>query len=335
MIFSHGLHWLRPWWLLSVIPLAPVWCQLFKCRVSHNQWQELIDPHLLPHLINGKSLQTNKKPVLILGCLWLLAVIALAGPSWKFHSLPLLRQQRAVVIAVDMSNTMLAQDLKPNRSAQAKFKIRDLLTRLPEALVGVVAFSGEAFVVSPLTEDPATIHSLLPELSPTIMPTPGHNIKKALQLAAQLIQQNGQTQGHIFLFTATEPNAADIKQAKQLANNGIRVSVLGLATPLGAPVPNDLAGFERNQQGKTLMSKLPQTTLRQLAAAGQGQYSTVQSNQSDLKVLLQALQPSSKQWQTAKQRSDQWEEEGLWLLIPMLILLVFAFRKQWLKEFAL
>ena len=327
----HNFHFLRPGWL-SLLPVALCCCYfLYKYSQKKSEWQPLVDAHLLPYLTKGSDKKHSQWPILLLTCIWVLSVFALSGPTWFARALPVIRQTHAVVLAVDMSPAMLAQDLKPNRATRAKFKIRDLLRTMNEVDVGVLAFSKEPYVVSPLTHDPETILSLIPELNPHIMPTTGSDIGAALQRASQMIKQSGLDNGHIFLMTANKPTANDLKIAEKLAKHGFKISVMGVGTRIGAPVPDQVSGFSQQQNGKLLMSKLAVNELTELANKGRGIYSSISPRDKDIEQLLNSIATSQSNVKNTQQISKQWVDCGIWLLFPILILFAFTFRRGWLN----
>jgi len=169
-------HFLRPYWFLMLIPLAIMLWSLLWYLKKGDSWQQVIDPKLLKHLLNQSSSAKNFKPLMILGLIWFTTVFALAGPAWEKHQQPVFRNNNAKVILLDLSQSMLAEDIQPDRLTRAKYKILDLLRDYPEGQTGMAVFSGEAYTVSPLTNDTHTIALMVSDLSPDIMPVSGSNI---------------------------------------------------------------------------------------------------------------------------------------------------------------
>ena len=325
----YQFHFLRPGWLLLLPLLILLGLVAYWRTKNKTQWQDMVDPHLLCYLLDHDKQQRIPWSLWLLACAWLLSTLALAGPAWRMRAMPVLRSDHAITIAVDMSQAMLAQDVKPNRAQQAKFKIRDIMTHLSSADIGLLAFSDAAYMVSPLTQDPATILALLPELNPHMMPTTGCNIANALTQAAQMIHHSGQTHGFILLLTANKATPTDINMARHLSQQGMQISVLGIGTRTGAPIPNYEAGFSHDATGKITISQLAIPSLQRLAAAGKGQYHSLTSDQTDITVLLNGMQQYIEQWHHSSQLSKQWVDEGLWLLFPIVIILSLTFRKRW------
>ncbi len=305
----HEFHFIRPLFLLLLIPLALILSQLLFSKHSNNSsWRNACDAHLLPHLLRRVNSVNNQLPLLLLAAGWLIAVIALAGPTWQRLPQPVYRSLAATVIALDLSDAMYAGDIAPNRLTRAKFKVDDILKQIKDGQIGMIAFSSEPYVVSPLTEDAATIVAMVPVLSPAIMPVNGNNIGRALQKSADLIKQADIRDGQIILITANKPTAADNKMASELAKQGFKLSVLGIGTTQGAPISVS-GGFMQDAQGNIVLSQLDPKALQQLAREGDGQYVAFTNNNQDVTTLLthdsNALQLKAEE-STAK--TDQWKD---------------------------
>jgi Ca-activated chloride channel family protein len=178
-----NLHFLRPEWLLLIPFLALMLWLLRKPGGSLQSWKKVCDDHLLAHLTAGKKVSGSRWPLILVGLAWLIGTIALAGPVWQKRPLPLFKATEARVIVLDLSRSMLATDLQPSRLHQARFKLADVLDRTEEGQVALVAYAGEAFVVSPLTQDAKTIQSMLGSLDPAIMPVQYHGSAVAVVMS--------------------------------------------------------------------------------------------------------------------------------------------------------
>ncbi|MCW8982993.1 MAG: VWA domain-containing protein, partial [Gammaproteobacteria bacterium] len=149
-------HFLRPDWLWALIPLAIVLLLWYRREGKSRSWQNYCDPELLPFLMVGSEVGRSHLLMVTGGLAGLLTIIALAGPTWEQRPQPLFRAQSAMVIALDLSLSMNATDVRPNRLDRAKLKLRDILERRKEGQTGLLVFAAEPFVVSPLTTDTAT-----------------------------------------------------------------------------------------------------------------------------------------------------------------------------------
>ncbi|MGD9265012.1 MAG: VWA domain-containing protein, partial [Lysobacterales bacterium] len=254
---------------------------------------------------------------------WLLATIALAGPSWQKLPDSSFTSKDARVLVVDLSLSMLAEDLKPNRLTQAHFRLSDLLEEALEGQTGLVAYAGDAFVVSPLTSDTNTIRNMLPALRPDVMPVAGSRPDKALELAAELLQRSGMPRGEILLM-ADSGDSATTRVARKLARQGIYTSVLAIGTLEGAPIPSG-DGFVADDAGNIVVARLEREALRSIAEAGLGMYSE-----------LSAAGAGDSPWAAIEgnefARADdalgeRWKDAGPWLVLLLLPMVMAGFRR--------
>lgn len=311
------LHFLRPEWLwaLLLVPLALLGTSYLQRRRS--RWHEAVDAHLLSHLLTG----TGKRRwwgrvALSLGLL--LAVLALAGPSWRQVEQPLWETKTPLVIVLDLSSSIRATDLPPSRLLQVRAKLATLLRERKGGEVALIAYAWEPFTVAPLTDDAANVALFLDALAPEVMPLDGQKADRALAWAADLLKQSGARNGDVLLLT-DHADAAAVAAAGQLHAAGHEVSVLGLGTLQGASYRDSRGGIEH--------AHLDETSLRALAVAGGGRYQRVASTDADLQA-LDVLQPQAQA--SGRQQSEQgktWQDEGYWLVLPLLLLALFAFRR--------
>jgi Ca-activated chloride channel family protein len=320
------IHMIRPLWAWLLLPLLGLIIGLWFKRQTSQQWQQVCDPHLLPHLLVQLGQPARQWRLLALSCAWFIGVFALMGPAWQKIEIPAYQQQQARVIALDLSPAMYAADVKPDRLTRAKYKIRDLLNLSGDRQVGMVAFASEAYTVSPLTQDVNTITAMLPELSPIIMPVQGSDIKAALIQAQELIEQNNQSDGDIIVVTANSASAQDIELAKQLMNKGYSISVLGVGTPQGALIPTERGVF-RVYDGSPQISKLDKASLQRLAQAGGGRYVELTDNIRDVSQL--AAQRGDWLASLGKEQMliSEWDDKGRWFILLLLPFAAYAFRR--------
>ncbi len=330
-------HFLRPWWLLALLPLVVLLWQA-RQRLAGSAWQGLVDRPLLEWLSGQQQAPSGsgRGLSLWLGMAGILAVLALAGPVWERQPQPLLRAVQARVMVLDLSRSMLATDQKPSRLEQALFKLEDILNRSREGQVGLVAFAGEAFVISPLTNDSRTIQALLPALAPDIMPVQGARVDLALQQAADLLTQAGSTTGEILLIADAVNSEQAGPVAEALRRQGMRVSVLAVGTEQGAPIPLPEGGFVQDSDGDIVVPRLQPAELQALARLGGGRFSQLTVDTRDLDYLLPEQSPEQVDRSAAdNSRSDAmsselWREQGPWLILLLLPLAAMLFRRGWL-----
>ena len=313
-----SLHWLRPQWLwmLAGLPLLAWWWR-GRWR-QRNAWRDAVDPHLLPHLLDSTPpLRRMRGPWLaLLGMA--LAIAALAGPSWQRAPQPEWQNRTPLVIAVDLSTAVLATDLPPSRLLQARAKIARMLQSRAGGQVGLVVFADDAFTVAPLTDDVANVALFLDALAPDVMPVDGSRADRAIAWSSRLLKQAGFDHGDILLLTDHADTAAR-GEAVTASRDGYRVSVLGMGTAAGAAY--------RDAEGRIGHAALDATSLRDVASAGGGDYAAMTTNNDDV-ANLGVLNPQHAGAMSAQGRSTLvWLDQGYWLLPPLLVLGLLAFRR--------
>lgn len=327
----QDLHFLNPEWLLALLPLAVLLGIAGRQAGATNAWQRVVDPKLLPYLLMGQSGAARWLPLALLGLGWLLAVIALANPSYERRPVPAIRPLAARVVVMDLSRSMEAADLKPSRLARARYKVADILGRSRDGQVGLVAFAGEAFVVAPLSDDADTLLAMLDALSPDVMPVRGSRPDLGLAKAAELLTQAGARAGEVVLVGDDPGDERAIAAARALVAEGRTLSVIGVGTSEGAPVPG-----ARDTEGRPVMARLDVTTLAALAEAGGGAYATLNADGQDLDLVLHRQTGGPHPVPTQGQaEADQWDGLGPWLALGLLPLAALAFRRGWLMSAAL
>lgn len=324
-------HFIYPWFLVLLLALPLVLWLLYLPRQS--QWQHWIDKALAPYVLTGKGNNAQYWQLIVLGLAWVLAVIALAGPSWQKREVPVYENPHALVIGLDLSISMWAKDVAPDRLSQARFKLLDILKKRKEGQTALVVFAGDAFVVIPLTNDVNNIAEQVKNLSPDIMPALGSRLAPAIVEAQQLMVQTNVKQGDILLITDGVDDAMDAQRAaQQAAEAGYTVSTLTLGTEKGAPIPIPNQSFLLDQNGKTVLASVNKTAIASIAQAGQGLALEPTVNDSEISQ-LQNLWEQHLQTQAPminKQQVETWLNAGYWLLIPLMALVLGVFRRGWL-----
>jgi Ca-activated chloride channel family protein len=326
----RDFHFLRPLWLLALLGL-PVLVLLWRRLLgSGDPWRNAVDAHLLAALREPGPLTRRRGPLLLVLLVSTLGTLALAGPAWQRLPQPLLRAESALVIALDLSDRMRATDVAPSRLARARFKVADLLRERRDGQVALIAYAGDAFTVAPLTDDAATVQSLLVSLDHDTLPEPGQRADRAIREAMSLLANAGFAEGDLLLIT-DRADAQDERAAADAAAAGLRVSVLGVGTAAGAPIALGGGGFLRDAAGAMLLPRRDDGSLRALAAAGDGVYQPLAVDLSDLRALglLDAAGTAANLREDAAV-SEQFRDEGGWLLLLMLPLAALLFRRGWL-----
>jgi Ca-activated chloride channel family protein len=323
-------HFLRPWWLLAFIPALILLALLWKRKASYGSWQKVISPHLLPHLLTGNIVQQSRLPLLMLALCWLLAIVAMAGPTWKQLPQAVQKKVDAQVIVLDLSLSMFAKDLPPSRLMRARLKLTDILNRAQEGVTALVVYSGTPHVVTPLTDDTNTILSMVNSLSPEIMPIKGNDPIAAIEKAIAVLKQGGLNSGRILLMTDGLPaNFAD--KVESLINYQTPLSIMGIGTRDGAPIELPDGSFVKQSNGSIVIPKLDIATLKQASRQLGGRFSTITTSDDDIDYLLaDGLLPSEQEIKETSREFDVWDETGHWLVLIILPFAASAYRKGWL-----
>jgi len=326
-------HFLRPYWFFVLPFIVLVLWRYHRRQTQSRSWQAVCDAELLPYLLIGNAEgRKGQKALLAFVASSVLALFALAGPAWKQLEQPVFRDQSALVVALDLSRSMDAADLRPTRLIRARHKLIDILKSRREGLTALVVFAAEPFVVSPLTQDSETIVSQVSALKTSLMPKQGSRPDRALVKAGQLLAQAGVPRGRVLMMTdgLDYVPKADLDDAlAELREAGHSVYVLGVGTAEGAPVQLPEGGFLKDRQGAIVMPKLDEGDLMRLAQQGGGSYARLSVDDQDLRLVLAEGPAASLQAPTTQSdfKADQWQEEGPWLLLPLLPIAALAFRR--------
>lgn len=305
-------HFIRPWWLLALIPAVLLVVLLCKRRAAGSGWDGLIASSIMPRLMVGRDERLARAPIVLLGFAWLLAVIALAGPTWERQPQAMYRASLDQVVVLDLSPSMNGTDIAPSRLARARFAISDLLAQTREGRTALVVFGAEHHVVTPLTDDAATVEQLLRALSVDVLPVSGDRAASALRAALQLLAAATSRAAHVILLSDGVGDPAEsIAAAIEVRATGARLSVIGIGT-------------DRESQ------------LRELARSGGGAYQQLGQlgplDGEGRRSPALELEAEAGFSQTAGREltADLWAEKGAWLLLPLLLVAALGYRRGWL-----
>ena len=282
------MKWGNPTYLLLLflIPLFGIgfvflyrqrkkWMESFADAVF---WQKL-----MPISKEGRKIVKQVMCLVALACF----LLAMAEPKWGYHFEDVVRKGVDIFLLVDLSNSMLAEDIKPNRLERAKRKIYDLLKISQGDRMGLIIFAGRAVVLCPLTLDYQAIHQFLETLSPDLIPVQGTDLSGAILLALKSFK-DPKTQKALLVFTDGEDHNPDLpKTISTLKEQKIPLYILGFGTPEGAPIPlpKGEGGFKRDDAGNLVISKLAEKNLMQLASETGGEYVRSVTSDEDLNEL--------------------------------------------------
>lgn len=326
-------HFLRVEWLW----LLPLWGLVLwflpKIQSSQIDWAQWIAPPLQRLFVVSSQISQHRKKQLQVGfaLIWILGTLALAGPAWERLPQPLLVRDQARVILLDLSYSMLATDLQPNRLERARYKIEDLLNRFQEGQTAIVLYAGDAHTLVPLTEDVETIRTLLPSLHPSLMPVRGSRPDLAFENVIEMLNQVDIQNSHLVWIT----DGIDDQQVKPLQNllssQRHKLTVLAVGTPSGAPIVLEKGNYLKDTNNNIVIPQLDLAPLRAVAEALGGQVLPVQYDDSDLERLVASEEKDQGfQEQEEELTTDRWREEGPWLFVLLLPLVAMIFRRGWL-----
>lgn len=330
-------HFLRPLWLLALIPALFFFRRLWRLDAQGSAWHKVIDQSLLPYLLSASKSTSQRLPLILLIAAWVISVLAMAGPTWSKQTQPVQERQEALVIVLDLSLGMFANDQDPNRITVARRKIMDLLDTRREGQTGLVVYAGEAHMVTPLTDDSVTIRAMIPALSPNIMPVIGNNPAEAIAMANSLMDDAAAVNGRILLITANVPRDQNADIQDLLSHNRYPLHIIGAGTPQGAAIPVSNGEVLRDNSGQVVVSAMDRGNLQALSSSLNGRYSDITINASDLETVLSdsLLRGDDDSYLESEEEVELWQDAGPWLLLLLLPLCALCFRRGWVLQLTL
>ena len=323
-------HWFRPEWL-AVLPLLGwlLW-KLWHRQKRAGRWQMILPVAFQRVLLSGGNGRVSKLPWIVLGLGWLLAALALMGPSWQRVEQATQKPADPLVVMLQLTPEMLATDSSPTRLEQARRKVYDLLQNRSDAQTAVIVYAGSAHTLVPLSDDLATSRNLLEALKPSIMPQPGHRADLAVGKALQLLDQGALGQGRLLLIGSSLSAQEREGIRSRLGSDAPPLLMLGIGTRDGAPVVDENGLLLKDDQGAILLPRLDSPDLRSFLLDIGGRYRQARLDDNDLRGLglLDGALHLRADGQT--QRLDTWADQGYWLLLPLLLLAACAGRRGWL-----
>jgi Ca-activated chloride channel homolog len=328
-MFPEEFQFIRPYWLYGFIPLSLLVIYMFRHKLRNKKWESLCDKELLPYILIGDEPASKRLSAILTLLAGTLVLISLAGPAWEKLPQPVFSTQSALVIALDLSRSMNATDINPSRLERARFKISDILKNRAEGETALLVYAGDSFTVTPLTDDTATIESQLMALTTEIIPAQGNRTDLALSKAVELLKQAGSGKGDILLLTDEIEFDRNRLLAEAVRNDGYRLSILGIGTPQGAPITLADGSFFKDQSGQIVIPKLNEEPMRQLALSGAGQYVRMTVDDEDITKLSEKFSSnySDDDLTETDFETDIWREQGPWLLLLLVPLVLTAFRR--------
>lgn len=283
MNFSHT-------WILHFLWLVPITALLFivYSRQRTRAMERFAEPELLDRLTGdirrGRRIIRSAFLLATLG----LMLLALAGPRWGSHYQEVSQKGVDIMIVLDVSSSMLVSDVKPDRLERARREISDFIQVVQGDRVGLVAFSGAAFIQCPLTLDYGALSMFLNALRPDLIPVPGTDLGAAIERAISSFDKKSETDRVILLITDGEDNEnKGLQAAREAAKRGIKIFVFGIGDPSGGPVPagEGKGGFKKDKDGNLILSKLDEEGLSEIASITGGSYIRSVAGDLDLDLL--------------------------------------------------
>jgi len=334
----ENFHFIYPNWLWLLVPLLVILFWLGRSKSDDSLLHKLVDPKLAPFVLTGEAGGNSRRLLWLTALVYLIAVVAMAGPSWNKLKHAAYKKEQAVVVALDLSRSMYAKDVQPNRLVRARFELIDLLKQRTEGQTALVVYAGDAFNVSPLTDDTDNIESQIKLLTPNIMPVQGSQAALAIRKAMQLLDQGEVKNGQILLVTDEVADVqAAVAAAQEARDTGVQVSVLSVGTQEGSPIPLPQGGFVKNSQGNIVLAKTNPSDMQKVAQAGNGVFVVSDIGDQDLRRLdAQFSSSNSSEFiKNEEQELESWINEGAWLIFLLLPLALLAFRKGYLASVVL
>ena len=287
-----AFHFLRPLWLIALLPVALVVVLVLWRRRPETQWSNVIAPNLLKHLLVKAPDRWRINPLHLVALGLVIGIVALAGPTWRRELPPFVENKAPLMIALSLAPSMGQTDVAPSRLERAKQKVRDLLVERAGARTGLIAYSGTAHLVMPMTEDRAVIEPFLAALTPELMPAAGNDTVAAMTLAVSLMAADSVAGTVLIVADTIGGDAAAVRRAAGRNN----LLMLGVVAP-----------------GADVQAALPDTV-------------RVSIDDSDIHALERHIETSYQSAQSAA-FGTRWRDEGFWLVVPALFLGLLWFRR--------
>lgn len=324
-------HFLRPAWLLMLLPIMILTLLFLYKPASKGQWQDFIAPEFHKILLTQPSTKRPSTwPIWGASLMASLLVMILSGPSWQQVNLPIEKNRQASVIVLDLSLSMLADDMKPNRITRVRFKLEDYLKQNSDMPTGMVGYSATTHTITPISEDNSTLLAMLPSLSPLIMPAYGSEPLMAFQKALELFD-GAEIHARHLLWVTDDIETDQIEPIQRFfQKHEIELSMLLVGTKKGGVIKIPEYGLLKDDKDRIVISKQPKRLLN-LAETLTDRSLALNNNHPDLSVLSPSkVMTDAKETESEQQQKSAWLDEGAFLLALIFPLLALGYRKGWL-----
>lgn len=309
-------------YLLILIPILVIWFIILQSQ-KKRRMQQFGEDDLLKVLMPDSSKSRPRTKFWFLNIAFIFFIIGLANPQIGSKLQEMKRKGVEIIIALDVSNSMMAEDIKPNRLKRAKRTISQLIDKLRGDKVGLIVFAGKAYVQMPTTTDYHAAKMFLSSISPGIVPVQGTAIGEAIELGTNSFSPKNDKNKVLLIITDGENHEEGaVKLAEEATQKGIHVYTIGMGLPQGTPIPvytrYGRKDYRRNKNGEIVMTKLNETMLQQIASAGEGEY--IPANQLD--NLMDDIQKMDKQEFESRIYSDYEDRFQYFFGIALLFLIL-------------
>ncbi|NIR47830.1 VWA domain-containing protein [candidate division KSB1 bacterium] len=273
----------------------------------------------------SRSRQIIKATLVVLGILFM--ILALARPQLGTELEEVKREGVDIFVALDVSMSMLAEDIKPNRLAKAKHEISSFIDLLRGDRIGLIAFAGEAFIQCPLTLDYGAAKTFLDIMDPKLIPEPGTNLRSAIELAMKSFETQERKYKVLVLITDGEDHGKDVLKVAEAADKeGLVIYTVGIGSPSGVPIPlyddrGQKTGFKKDRRGEVILTKLDASTLEKIALTTNGMYYQSTTGETKLESIYEEVAKMEKK-ELASMKFSQYEDRFQWILIVSIIMLM-------------
>ena len=309
-------------YLLAVIPVLALVRWLLE-RKQHKRLRKFGDPELLSQLMPDVSRWRPAAKFWTLEAALALLIVMIARPQMGTRISHDKRTGIETIIAMDISNSMLAEDVAPSRLDRTKMMVENLVDNFTDDKIGLIGFAGDAFVQLPITSDYVSAKMFLSDIHPSLMATQGTDIATAINMATNsFTQQQGVGKAIIVVTDGEDHEGGALEAAKDAKKKGMRVYVLGVGSPNGAPIPLGNGNYMKDRTGNTVMTKLNEEMCRQVAEAGGGAYIHVDNNSNAQQQLDNELSKLTKKEMQSTIYSDYDEQFQAFGIIALILLII-------------
>lgn len=314
--FAH-FHFLRPWWLLALVPLLFTLRYLWMATNPMGKWRKIISPQLLKAMLVSRGRVNWFNPVNVGMFVMVLGIVALAGPSWKQQASPFAEDIAALVIMLDVSSSMQQQDIQPSRLERAKQKVQDLLVLRPGGRVGLVVYAGTAHSVIPLTNDADVVNNFINAITTEMMPRKGKFPEKALPIAEMMLGDSPVPGTVLLIGDGVSPRThTDFELYFSTWQH--QLLVLGIGT--------ETSKINEGDDSDDILIPLERGALQKLARESGGVYQSLSLNNDDVRSLNRRI---NSHLVIVEDGSRPWVDEGYYLLYLLALIMLLWFRRGW------